>query len=119
MNTYENILETIYVPDIPLNKWVNVIIRCQSNILDAYINGSVVKRFELTDVPKQNYGNVNVCHNKGFSGNLSDLRYFSRALNVFEITNIVNKGPNLSSGDSDNSTYDYLANIWYTQNNYN
>jgi hypothetical protein len=56
MNTYEDILETIYVPDIPLNKWVNVIIRCQQNILDVYINGSIVKRYELTDVPKQNYG---------------------------------------------------------------
>ena len=51
MNTYEDILETIYVPDIPLNKWVNVIIRCQQNILDVYINGSIVKRYELTDVP--------------------------------------------------------------------
>ena len=60
--------------------------------MDVYVNGEIVKRVSFEHVPKQNYGNVNVCHNKGFSGNLSDLRYFSRALNVFRITNIVNKG---------------------------
>jgi hypothetical protein len=33
MNTFNNINEETIIPDIPLNKWVNVIIRCQSNYL--------------------------------------------------------------------------------------
>lgn len=113
------VTEEVIVNDLPFKKWFHLAIRLENKIMDVYVNGEIVKRVSFEHVPKQNYGNVNVCHNKGFSGNLSDLRYFSKALNVFEITNIVNKGPNLSSGDSDNSTYDYLANIWYTQNNYN
>ena len=113
------VTKELIINDLPFKKWFHLAIRLENKIMDIYVNGEIVKREAFEHVPKQNYGNVNVCHNKGFSGNLSDLRYFSKALNVFEITNIVNKGPNLSSGDSDNNTYDYLANIWYTQNNYN
>ena len=120
MNTYENILETIYVPDIPLNKWVNVIIRCQSNILDAYINGSVVKRFELTDVPKQNYGNVFVTANGGFSGYTSELRYFAYALSPGKIMKIARTPPNKTNNSM--SSYmtnnpPYLSLRWYFSDN--
>ena len=34
MNTYNMINEEITVPNIPLNKWMNVIIRCQNTTLD-------------------------------------------------------------------------------------
>ena len=120
MNTYEDILETIYVPDIPLNKWVNVIIRCQGNILDVYINGNVVKRFELSDVPKQNYGNVFVTANGGFSGYTSELRYFANALSPGKIMKIARTPPNktnksMSSYMSNNPPY--LSLRWYFSDN--
>ncbi len=120
MNTYEDILETIYVPDIPLNKWVNVIIRCQGNILDVYINGNVVKRFELSDVPKQNYGNVFVTANGGFSGYTSELRYFAHALSPGKIMQIARTPPNksnksMSSYMSNNPPY--LSLRWYFSDN--
>ena len=35
-------------------------IRCENRTLDAYINGTIVKRHILTGVPRQNYGNVYV-----------------------------------------------------------
>ena len=120
MNTYEDILETIYVPDIPLNKWVNVIIRCQQNILDVYINGSVVKRYELTDVPKQNYGNVFLTANNGFSGYTSELRYFAYALSPGKIVNIAKTPPKKSNSNMSNyMTNDppYLSLRWYFGDN--
>lgn len=120
MNTYEDILETIYVPDIPLNKWVNVIIRCQQNILDVYINGSIVKRYELTDVPKQNYGNVFLTANGGFSGYTSELRYFAYAISPGKIMDIANTKPNTSGGDvsSYKTNYPpYLSLRWYFSDN--
>ena len=53
MNTFENPNETVIVPDIPLNKWVNVIIRCDDTTLDVYINGTIIKRHQLSGVPRQ------------------------------------------------------------------
>ena len=51
-----------------------------------------LQKMTFQDVPKQNYGDVFVCNNGGFTGELSDLRYFDYGLGVFEIMNIVNRG---------------------------
>lgn len=111
---YEQVI--LKVDNIPLNKWVNVMIRLENTILDTYVNGTISGRKVLETVPRQNYYNVNLCQNGGFDGNLSDLRYFSRALNAFDIQTIVAKGPSqyTSSISPSNSTiYNYLSNLWY------
>ena len=94
MNTFNVINEEITVNDIPLNKWVNVIIRCENNTLDVYVNGSIIKSHHLHGGPKQNYGDVYVAANGGFSGNISNLWYYNYALGVTEIAKIAGDGPN-------------------------
>jgi hypothetical protein len=94
MNTFNVINEEITVNDIPLNKWVNVIIRCQNNTLDVYINGTIIKSHHLHGVPKQNYGDVYVAPNGGFSGYISNLWYYNYALGTAEISRIANNGAN-------------------------
>ena len=101
MNTYNVINEEITIPNIPLNKWINVIIRCQNTTMDVYINGTITKSHELHGVPKQNYGNVYVAMNGGFSGYISNLWYYNYALGSNEITKLVTSGPStkmVSSG---------------------
>lgn len=117
-NTGGIVTKEVIINDLPFKKWFHLAIRIENKVMDVYVNGEIVKRESFEHVPKQNYGNVNICHNKGFSGNLSDLRYYSSALNVFQISNIVSRGPNLKSNEDDNSTYDYLANMWYVSNKY-
>ena len=101
MNTYNVINEEITIPNIPLNKWINVIIRCQNTTMDVYVNGTITKSHQLHGVPKQNYGNVYVAMNGGFSGYISNLWYYNYALGSNEITKLVTSGPNtkmVSSG---------------------
>ena len=38
------IYDDVVVDDIPLKKWVNVMIRCEGNMLDIFINGMIVQR---------------------------------------------------------------------------
>ena len=64
--------------------------------MDVFINGKLAKRLIMKGVPRQNYGDVYVGMNGGFSGNLSNLRYFNSALGTAEIQSIVNSGPNLT-----------------------
>jgi hypothetical protein len=120
MNTFKTINEEIKIPNFPMNKWANVIIRVMSNTLDVYINGTLAKRHILSSVPKQNNGNVYVASNGGFTGNLSNLRYFNYALQPGEILDLTNKGPNLSVSSKTTSTINsvppYLALQWYTDN---
>jgi hypothetical protein len=116
MNTFNVINEEIKIDDIPLNKWVNVIIRCQNNTLDIYVNGSVVKSHKLHGVPKQNYGDVYVAPNGGFSGYISNLWYFNHALSSVEISNLINKGANTymkGSGGLNVKVPNYLSLRWF------
>ena len=118
VNDYE---EIIVIKDIPLRKWFHCAIRIENTALDVYVNGSIVSRAVLQDVPKQNYQNINVCKNGGFNGNLSDLQYFDKAISIFQINNIVSWGRNTSaanenaSGDASGFPY-YLSNLWYSSN---
>ena len=116
MNTFNTINEEITVPDIPINKWFNVIIRCQNATIDIYINGTISRSIELSGVPKQNYGDVYVAMNGGFNGNISNLWYYNYALGTLAIQNLVASGPNTNmigaNGMSDKNA-NYLSLRWY------
>jgi len=119
MNTYDIINEEIVVNSFPLNKWFNLIICCVNKSIDVYINGIIVNSHKLISVPKQNYGDVYVCNNGGFSGNLSELAYYNKAISLKTIQKIVSSGPSLkylTSSKSKSPSYNYLSMDWYYQN---
>lgn len=123
MNTVDvnNPIDTLVVKDVPLRKWFHCVIRIENTDLDVYINGSIVARGQMQDVPKQNYENVNICKNGGFNGNIADLQYYDKAISIFQINNIVAWGRNQNaanenaSGDATGFPY-YLSNLWYSNN---
>jgi hypothetical protein len=124
MNSYNEINEELVIPDIPLNKWVNIMIICRNQTLDVYINGLIARSLELSGVPKQNYGDVYVAMNGGFNGYISNLWYYSYALGTLAIQNLVTNGPNTNITDSSTMNMkdpNYLSLRWYfdgTQSGY-
>ena len=113
MNTYNNVIEEVEIDDVPMKKWINVVIRCKGKKMDTYINGTIVNRHIFSSVPKQNYGDVVVLDKGGFSGSLSSLRYFSHALTGVEVEELVKAGPNLTADDSLRIFPPYLALRWF------
>jgi hypothetical protein len=116
MNTYKVINEEIVIPDIPMNKWVNVILRCQGTKLDVYINGTIARSINMVSVPKQNYGDVFVAMNGGFNGYISNLWYYNYSLGTAAIQQIVARGPNtkmIGSSGLNDKTRDYLSLRWF------
>jgi hypothetical protein len=116
MNTFDNINEQVTVNDIPLNKWINVILRVEGNKMDVYINGTIVLRHIFNGVPKQNYGDVYVNLDGGFSGLLSDLFYFNNGLTTSEILDLVKDGPNMKMDTSMDIFPPYFSMRWYMNN---
>jgi hypothetical protein len=110
----------IDIDNIPIRKWAHVVVRAQNTVIDVYVNGTVSSRLIMNDVPKQNYNDINFAQNGGFSGKISNLRYYTYALNVFEINSILVGGPDtrtssLSSNVSASTgNYTYLSNSWYS-----
>jgi hypothetical protein len=122
MNTFKVINEQVTIKDIPIGKWFNVIIRCKNTTLDVYVNGTIAKSLELHGVPKQNYGNVYVATQGGFSGYISNLWYYNYALGTAEINKLINDGPDttMTGGNSINmKDADYLSLRWFFYGNTN
>lgn len=122
MNTYDVINEQAVIPDIPMNKWINVIIRVKNRDLDIYINGTITKSVQLLGVPKQNYGPVYIAQNGGFDGFISNLWYYNHAMGISEIESLVRKGPNTKMvGNSaiGLKNPDYLSLRWFFNSNDN
>jgi hypothetical protein len=115
MNTFDNIGEEIVVDNVPVKKWVNVILQCDGHNLDIYINGTLARRHVLDGVPKQNYGDVYVAMNGGFDGYISELQYFNSDIGLAKIHSIVKEGPNLKMNNSNltDSVPSYLSTRWY------
>lgn len=113
MNTFSNINEQVTVQDIPLNKWINVVLRVEGDKMDVYINGTIVLRHKFNGVPKQNYGDVYVNMNGGYSGMLSDLWYHDYALTTTEILTLVQNGPNMKTDESMDIKPPYFSMRWY------
>jgi hypothetical protein len=119
----DNMNEQLVATDIPMKKWVNVIIRVTNNVIDLYVNGRLAQRKKTIGIPVQNYGKINVGENKAgdrFTGYISTIQYFNYSLGANKITSIVDSGPklNMVGGESaDQAAADkagsYLSNSWF------
>ena len=108
------------VTNIPLNKWFHVAFRIQNTLADVYINGTIANRTVFNTVPTQNDGAILIGKNGGFTGNLSNLRYYDYALSAFEMNNIILGGPSLYpselSKDLNSKHISYISSNWYNNN---
>jgi len=113
-DTVQEYAETITINNIPIKKWVCVTMRVEHKTADIYINGVLTQRKTFLNLPRQNYYDTIIGDSEGFSGFISSLRYYSRALNYEEIQSVFGKGPNLKSVDtSSGGVMDYLSINWY------
>ena len=108
--------EVFDISNIPLNKWVHVALRQQNRIMDVYVNGTVTMRKIFVNIPKQNYNDIIIAGNGGFNGQISNLRYFSHALNVLELNSVLAQGPDTTPIDGINNAgnMQYLSMNWYS-----
>jgi hypothetical protein len=117
MNSFEVIDENIDIENVPLNKWVNIIIRVKNKNLDVFVNGIIAKSKILNTPPKQNYDNVYLHLNNGFNGYSSNLWYWNYAIGTGTVNSLVQAGPNTNLVDKSSALlskdFSYLSSKWY------
>jgi hypothetical protein len=113
MNTIENILEHVDIDNIPVKRWVHMVISLNHKFLDIYVNGKLKIRHEFTSTPKQNFGDLWINLFGGFEGYMCKMQYFRRALEYNEVENITKQGPSKESCSDSGDTPPYLDDNWW------
>jgi hypothetical protein len=113
MNTMKNMLEFVDVDNIPLRKWVHMVISVKNKYLMIYVNGLLKVKKELSSLPRQNYGNVWANLYGGFEGFLSKLQYYDHSISSIEVDNLVTQGPGSGSCIDTNEVPPYLDDSWW------
>lgn len=84
----------IYVKsDVLLQKWNNIIINYNGGTLDIFYNGELV-RSAIEVIPYMKKDVLSVGTEKGIHGGICSVYYFNKTLNIQQIYNLYNFGPN-------------------------
>ena len=106
----EGSTHTCNVANVPIQKWVNVIISMYGRTLDVYIDGKLVRTCVLPGVAKISANApVYVTPLGGFSGYTSNIHYYANSLNPQEAYNIYRKG----YGGSFSAEFPYQIKVEY------
>jgi len=87
------VVHTCSVANVPIQKWVNLIISVYGRTMDLYIDGKLVRTCLLPGVASiNNNSNIYVTPAGGFDGWTSKLQYYPNSLNPQEAWNIYTRG---------------------------
>ena len=87
------VVHTCLVANVPIQKWVNLIVSVYNRTMDIYIDGKLVKTCMLPGVASvNNSSDVYVTPSGGFDGWTAKLQYYPNSLNPQEAWNIYSQG---------------------------
>tara|TARA_B110000967_G_C18889071_1_gene566059 strand:+ start:2488 stop:3228 length:741 start_codon:yes stop_codon:yes gene_type:complete len=91
--------QTCKINNIPLQKWIHILITINNRALDTYIDGKLVKTCIIEGPPTvSGTANIDICpannnvDEAGFDGFIAKVRYYSRALNPREVYELYKEG---------------------------
>lgn len=134
MNSSKTWNNYVDVENIPVKKWVHVVLIARDNCIEVYINGNLIKKLNLKDsVLYQNFGNLYLFNQRHvtlprnlpslkdeqinimgtFSGNISNLRYYTYALSYTEIQSETQVGPSSKVVPTSQDQPPYLEDSWW------
>jgi hypothetical protein len=89
----KTVVHTCGVANIPLQKWVNLIVNVYGRSMDVYVDGKLVRTCLLPGIASvNNNANIHVTPLGGFDGWTSKLQYFPNAINPQDAWNIYTRG---------------------------
>ena len=99
-----SVIHTCVLANIPIQKWVNLVVSVYGRSMDLYIDGKLVRTCLLPGIANvNNNADIHVTPNGGFDGWTAKLQYYPNSLNPQEVWNIYSQG--YSSGLSMFGTY--------------
>ena len=87
------VVHTCSIANVPVQKWVNLVLSVYGRTMDLYIDGKLVRTCLLPGIASVNANaDIYVTPAGGFNGWTSKLQYYPNSLNPQEVWNIYTKG---------------------------
>jgi hypothetical protein len=87
------VVHTCNIANVPIQKWVNLVLSVYGRTMDLYIDGKLVRTCLLPGIASiNNNANIYVTPAGGFDGWTSKLQYYPNSLNPQEVWNIYSRG---------------------------
>jgi hypothetical protein len=87
------VVHTCNIGNIPIQRWVNLVVSVYGRTMDLYIDGKLVRTCLLPGIASVNSSaNIHVTPAGGFDGWTSNLQYYPNSLNPQEVWNIYSRG---------------------------
>jgi hypothetical protein len=87
------VVHTCTIANVPIQKWVNLVVSVYGRTMDLYIDGKLVRTCLLPGVASiNNSSNVYVTPSGGFNGWTSKFQYYPNSLNPQDAWNIYSQG---------------------------
>jgi hypothetical protein len=126
------------IENIPVKKWVHVVVTARDNCIEVYINGNLTRKLTIQNATLyQNFGNLYLFSQRPvtlnptmipslngeslrifgtYTGNLSNLFYFSYALSYTEIQSLLAQGVSRKTETNSQDSPPYLEDSWWVTN---
>jgi len=139
MNSSKTWNNFVDVENIPVKKWVHVVVIARDNSIEVYINGNLKNKLNITNgVLYQNFGNLYLFNQRPlmlidniadkipslngeslrifgtYNGNFSNLVYFSYSLSYTEIQALQTTGASSKTDKRSEDSPPYLEDSWWT-----
>lgn len=89
----ETVVSTFVLENVPIQRWVNMVISVYGRTMDMYLDGKLVKTGLLRGVASiNNDANIHVTPSGGFDGYTSKLQFFPSPMNPQQVWNIYTQG---------------------------
>jgi hypothetical protein len=89
----KTVVHTCSIANVPIQKWVNLVISVYGRTMDLYIDGKLVRTCLLPGVASiNNNANIYVTPAGGFDGWTSKLQYYPNSINPQQVWNIYTQG---------------------------
>ena len=76
---------SVYVKNVPLNRWTHIGLVVNEQTAEVYVDGLLHSTTVLSDIIRENSGGLYLNQRGGFSGNITQLRYYNKVLEQKDI----------------------------------
>ena len=112
IKTLGNGKENININNIPIQKWLNIIVIVNGRNIDIFLNGKLYISKFLKTLPLIRKGKAILCPNGGFDGYIGHSKYINYAIGKDKIIKIFNKGSKCKKWFKSKKYKDTKKTVW-------